>query len=554
MLIATGPLRIYRVSNTGVSFLNSGEFLRPILQKSQAWCVDESKAWAIFVLRSREDSFYRIELPRSTPEENKQTEEFKLTLGTVLRYEKTPCPFRDGFEESLEEYPPATPLRRRSTHGSAKAKKWKLNKIWEPEDGVWIVPTSASPAKSESSTGDASPMKYLLFDEKRGKASLLSRRGVERLQAIAGAERTSSESPEKRSPGSPRSAVPLRKLRAPEDVFGSHVSHGESSKSPLKTATMSLPPQHLRSVTSPPTLLAPGANTLPSPSTSTRTSVYHSAPSERNSVSQHDPDTASLSSDVEFYSAAESVDGEDEDYSFILPDRNYRFLSVDGSSTTSTTASPPETPRPGTATFEDVATPRHSQSISTHASVSTTSVVSQTSSAQIDPDTEVRQRRPFKLPIMIEDTPSVPSTPPRQLLPTSCQPLSILSPTFPSPSKPLSGQTTVIQRACALLVGTPAHMLIAMLRIAFKILRKLPGGERVTDGLGLGKVPGAWDSEFEGDSDENASGLDDADDADDYGYPLRKGEGKKRDKGHGSVSKELEKDGRVYESDEAGVD
>ena len=94
----TGPLRIYRVLE--VSFLNSGDTLRPILAKSQCWCVDgESK----FVLKIAYDSYYRIELPNTCAEDNDKVDELKRVFAKVLQFEVTPCPFKRGFTVELPE-------------------------------------------------------------------------------------------------------------------------------------------------------------------------------------------------------------------------------------------------------------------------------------------------------------------------------------------------------------------------------------------------------------------------------------------------------------------
>lgn len=106
---ASGSLRIYRVLGS-VAFLHSGtRFLKPILTKSQCWCVDgESK----FVLQAGPHTYYRIELPYTNPDDRVKVEEFKGTLGKVLQYETTPCPFKRGFTVDLPEKP-RTPVRKR---------------------------------------------------------------------------------------------------------------------------------------------------------------------------------------------------------------------------------------------------------------------------------------------------------------------------------------------------------------------------------------------------------------------------------------------------------
>jgi hypothetical protein len=123
-------LTIYRVSNTGVSFLSlgTGKFLKHVLPRSQCWCVDEDST---FVLTGKDGAFYRLELQSTTPEDKSNVEEFKKILASLLRYEKTPCPFREGYVE-LDEKPP-TPSRK-SFGPLSPAKKWRLDGQWVPED------------------------------------------------------------------------------------------------------------------------------------------------------------------------------------------------------------------------------------------------------------------------------------------------------------------------------------------------------------------------------------------------------------------------------------
>ena len=102
----TGPLRVYRVPGS-VAFLNSGRTLHPILPKSQCWCVDgETK----FVLRIRQNNYYRIELPNDCSDDLQVADSFRVTLDKVLQYEKTPCPFERAFTIELPQSP-QTPKR-----------------------------------------------------------------------------------------------------------------------------------------------------------------------------------------------------------------------------------------------------------------------------------------------------------------------------------------------------------------------------------------------------------------------------------------------------------
>ncbi|KAL8869484.1 MAG: hypothetical protein Q9174_004240 [Haloplaca sp. 1 TL-2023] len=106
--IAAGSISIHKVLE--VAFLSSGNrFAKPILSKSQCWCVDgESK----FVLPVGPNTYYRIELPSTTEEDRVKIEEFKGTLCKILQYETTPCPFKRGFTVDLPERPD-TPVRKK---------------------------------------------------------------------------------------------------------------------------------------------------------------------------------------------------------------------------------------------------------------------------------------------------------------------------------------------------------------------------------------------------------------------------------------------------------
>lgn len=121
-----GPLRIYRVLGT-VAFLESGNRLsKPILAKSQCWCVDgESK----FVLQAGPHTYYRIELPNTNADDRAKVDEFKTTLSKVLQYETTPCPFKRGFTVDLPEKP-KTPVRKRP---------------WKPREPAQPAPAAEGP-------------------------------------------------------------------------------------------------------------------------------------------------------------------------------------------------------------------------------------------------------------------------------------------------------------------------------------------------------------------------------------------------------------------------
>ncbi|KAM0719103.1 hypothetical protein Q7P37_005008 [Cladosporium fusiforme] len=127
--VAAGPMEIYRVPGS-VSFLHSGALLHAILPRSQCWCVDGVSKFAFRVLP---ETYYRIELPGETEEDMELVEALKVTLKKVLFYERTPCPFARGFTVELPKEEVRVQKRRSVREGPAK--KWRLQKAysWKPE-------------------------------------------------------------------------------------------------------------------------------------------------------------------------------------------------------------------------------------------------------------------------------------------------------------------------------------------------------------------------------------------------------------------------------------
>lgn len=76
--------------------------------KSQCWCVDGVSK---FVLKIRDKSYYRIELPLATDEDKAHVGDLQIVLDQILQYEKTPCPFQRGFTVDLPESP-ETPVKK----------------------------------------------------------------------------------------------------------------------------------------------------------------------------------------------------------------------------------------------------------------------------------------------------------------------------------------------------------------------------------------------------------------------------------------------------------
>lgn len=127
--VAVGPMEIYRVPGS-VSFLHSGALLHAILPRSQCWCVDGVSKFAFRVLP---ETYYRIELPGETADDLELVEALKATLKKVLFYERTPCPFARGFTVDIPQE--EVKLKKSNSVRSGPAKKWRLAKAysWKPE-------------------------------------------------------------------------------------------------------------------------------------------------------------------------------------------------------------------------------------------------------------------------------------------------------------------------------------------------------------------------------------------------------------------------------------
>jgi hypothetical protein len=90
---------------------------------------------SVFVLRVRQDSYYRIELPYETEEDKDQITQFSSVLSQVLQYEKTKCPFSRGFDVEEAERPKTPPRKQLKKQPTHKVKKWTFDKTWVPQGG-----------------------------------------------------------------------------------------------------------------------------------------------------------------------------------------------------------------------------------------------------------------------------------------------------------------------------------------------------------------------------------------------------------------------------------
>jgi hypothetical protein len=472
--MAAGQMKIYRVPSSGVSFLNSGLLLHPILQRSQCWLVDEQSK---FVLRVREGSYYRIELPFATDEDKAAVEEFKKVLSTVLQYEKTSSPFRRGYvPETLEV--PKTPVNK-STRPREKAKKWRLNKVWEPEDPEHRARLSPS---NKEEDGPASWRKHL-----RSRSTTLATT-IEVSDSTSSQETTEDEgtmTDDSAAEGSQRDDLPeLPSLGAQH--------HGSPQTPRIFTLPLRPRPDAIRSITAPPQLA------LDIGSGSSMRSLSRSTSQES--------DAASIASSRDsFYSADEPVIAlESADTTEHVPDliSDEHMDTIKGVRTNhqrqiSEITITPSTPTPLTARTvlsEDAQEP---------SGPSTPTLIS---------DSDEDHDLPFIDAVTPPDTIRLRKMHPRisdasdeqQAL----QPLHSPNHFFTSqaPSRKRAISAALVQKAYSLLVGPPSHLVSLMLDIAARIVRSMQGAKDMRR-----RIPGAWDSSAE---------EEDEWDEDDFGIPL----------------------------------
>lgn len=199
-LLASGAMTIEKVQGS-VNFLKCGSnFVHSILRNSQCWCVDGE---AKFVLRKGRLQYYRIELPNATEDDKAKVEELKSALVTVLKYEKTPCPFKRGFHVDLPE-DAITPRRKG---------KWKRrdSSLLSPQDNV--TPPLRRVKNPNRSTIGAPPTSFpTSFNTRRNSdfntPPTLSDKPVqlERRRSIA-ERRAAFERPQNSRPQTPTSVI-----------------------------------------------------------------------------------------------------------------------------------------------------------------------------------------------------------------------------------------------------------------------------------------------------------------------------------------------------------
>jgi hypothetical protein len=483
--------------------------------------VDEE---ATFVLRGRDDLFYRIELPGDTTEEKETVEQFKKTLDQLLRYEKTPCPFRKGYVDSAEL--PPTPVRQKSLYRHSPAKKWRLNKIWEPEDADLRAEFEArlrsrrtdsnesgirpiTPLQGFSSTKE-SPLRHMTVDRldvdeinqlkdevlvetggdeealqddedapntlhstfERHDSVLVPVPGEDQASSISSGDHQSESEPQEHSNGKDNDSL--------EDS-------GQSNEKPLIHPLKQHPVPNrlnaLRSVTAPPYL-----------------TVTASPPSKSSSlkINTDDAETASISSSRDsFYSLEEDStepfsekQGVDLASRVAVPLRTV-FIPSHSRDSSGTSSMVPETPR---ATVY----PQNTLPFPATSSDSSDSDQMPLDTGAITPPTKLRLRRPLKQDEIVTELPGPNTT-------------ELLSPIVPTITKPLGVE--LIRTTYTILMSPPSHLISIMLRIAGMIVNRMPS--RVTR-----HIPGSWESSDVDDDSSDEVWNEISDNEDDFGYSV----------------------------------
>lgn len=204
-LMASGPMRIEKVQGS-VNFLKCGpNFVHSILRNSQCWCVDgESK----FVLRKGKLQYYRIELPNETAEDKAKVEELKTALATVIKFEKTPCPFKRAFSVDLPD-DAITPRRKGKWKardspvlsspdpGTPTVRKWRSSRPSAP----YTPPSSFPDSFNKRRTSDFN-VEPAISSPLTGKAPQLERRSsvAERRAAFENLHTSSKPSSRPQTP------------------------------------------------------------------------------------------------------------------------------------------------------------------------------------------------------------------------------------------------------------------------------------------------------------------------------------------------------------------
>ena len=435
------------------------------------------------MLRIRPNSYYRIELPTRTSEDEEQVESLKAVLAKVLQYEVTPCPFKRGFYVELPE-PPKTPIIKRPWR--PKPRPGGTSYLSEEPEGIDEL-TLEDSNSSTSANGETEADGPLLQPDNEDQGS----------HAAPQSDDSSTGSTENEPDSEATDDIGFTH----KDVHDHLLEGFDDFKTPtqpksLRTGgrTFTAPPQ-LTLKTTPPSNTETKA--LPIPQLKKEPSSLASSVDSFHSF--HSPISPLPPSPCFFNHASHPQvleDGID-----ISRTRSHKRdvseitvravspelweLSSGPSGEEATYHSPPDLP--ATPTLESDAASlyedRWSEAI--------------TPSPPTEIRRRIRSRRRTQSPLPSNSNLYAPY----------------------SPRSHMSGHhltTAILQRTCSILLGPPIQLVALMLRIAAKIARGAFRGTTFGYGDGGQKVPCSWD--FSDGSDENEDYWEE----DDYGFSLNK--------------------------------
>lgn len=415
------------------------------------------------MLRIRQDSYYRIELPWDTEEDKGKVEELKVVLDKVLQYEKTACPFQRGFHVDLPELP-QTPVRKRPRKRPEKAKRWI------PTDREWVPEDSPRSALDGSEARSTSP--YEEDDRESVLTSSTMEEDVEHVEA------------------------PITNKIAPPQYLGvlqraKSFTTSRSITAPQLTYRLpwSLPPETVKSDREP---TGSPAETV---SLSSKDSFYSLAKTPSRSPTPPFVDAASLNEDNPW--------AHDEDASGKHTEENEETVWTRGrhrrqASEVTVTAHSKDPSEESLSALPS----EHSRGNRNLSAPSTPPLMSDSEDS-------------FEPPLL--DVPTPPDTIRLRKLTGASQrrafspmprPSNLFNPPLQAPRKQLTA--ALVQKTYALLLGPPAHLVALMLRIAAKVANGAFGFNTYHIPREGERIPCSWESSE--DEDEWSE--------DDYGIPL----------------------------------
>ena len=462
-----------------MAFLNSGATLRPILGKSQCWCVDgESK----FVLKIANNAYYRIELPYKTTEEIQEVEKFKEVLTEILQYEQTPCPFARGFHVDLPD-PPSTPVRKRPWR--PRQRPGELDKAPEGDLIKAEGGEESNETKVKSTPLTSIPLPDVRFESEGHKTA------AQPDDVVVAKSKLEHSDEENDSEATDDTGSTLKDITVANQAVHGMIETPTRPRPAKTEIAVADPPQLSLKTVSPPKTTKPIPMPLEvnveSSSLSSSTDSFHSFHSPISPLLPSPPFEDS------------SIAATDTDYEDVNVPRTRVHQRANSKSTldppipwdipcadTNTGSYSPDLPETPPLLSDDA-----SQCEEPWSEVKTPS-----------PTTELRQRRKVVS---------------RHGRPATQSPL--LSPSnLRSPTGPLSGHhftTALLQKTCTLLLGPPVQLVALMLNIASKIARGAFRGSTFGYGESGVKIPCSWDF-----SDADDEGSEEVWDEDDYGVSL----------------------------------